>query len=461
MSNEFPIEDTLQEISEQLSFFQQGKLLAFEEEKMLRPENNQVCRPDLQIKDKSMHKYDDQHPKFKGMANSSISNLFRNTKSVKINDCNLFDFPADDNQSFFISLYYNKQNGWLVNSSNHSFLYFGDSKTIQEFNKPKLTFFNGKSLQINSSNIYYPLKIHSIGVQSQKSEIQSLGQFIQHVSSTKSSIPFENFIMSFKKCGSYPPVTLETAHFYSQIVEDPRFLFLITNLTSMQNEITNNYIAWTQTCGHFLRSLYPIIAFKYFNSITSESELFQKNNFILNFSASIYKNDPAFSLFCEAFDPPSEKVVDYFLSSLSSLHFSNLSQFVTITLYEESKRIFPDMNGPILVLTRIIFQTAFATLVLNRNSKYLPEIDQILTFCSFTASDKQLHNYFQLQIQRILQECLNKKEAVYFTKCGFTPLSYIHTLLQHSFTDVDELLNILNEIDLNEIIDEFKQKLSL
>lgn len=452
-----PTEDLLDSISKNLHFFKQGYIFSFEKDKLLQPKNSQPERPSI-FSNNTDHKYDGQHPTLCESKNYSISDLFRKKKTIDVMKINMFDVPIDVDRSFFISFSYEKQNGWFIRSKTESFLFFEETRAIEVLsNNLKITLLEDKYLKFNNQNALYQLKIYQTNsyqsIKKTKPDLQSICDFINRVLTSKKCFSYEYFLLSFKECGSYPSITIETLRFYHQIVEDPQFLYIISEMACLKNESSTDFIAWTEASGHFFKMLFQIISFEYFQSLRSPSDIFKSNSYLSYLTTTLFRMDSKFYKFCDIFNPPTENPIEYFLETFSEFQFDTFSTFILKTLFEEANRSFPNTDACYNALGNILFVRVLSTIVLQRDENLKHQMKQIFMIFKFETNDQHV-----IRLKEILKNKANSKiNELYIKRSGFTPLSHVQSLIKRILNNSDNFFDVIHKVNFGALLNNYKK----
>ncbi|OHT07715.1 hypothetical protein TRFO_23984 [Tritrichomonas foetus] len=463
------------QISIDLQFFKASPLLSFEKDKVLQTFPMKKGRESLFTGGDSS-KYLDRHPQLCA-PDPSTQNVFRGTIPITFDSIKLFDVPTESNQSFFIEIQVSKSpliNGWFLISDDYK-VFFNESDNSAE-PLPK-----GETISITDRRY---LKVGGLDKKfffcsnnSNKSESkgkklnQDIINLFEKYAGKKRCLSYEFLAKSILISGKYPTLCSSTLSFYRTIVENPQFLF-IYSLTSpaKQNQnneddenefkIQNDFIAddfhsWIEAAGHYLKTMFPVMAFQYFSSLKRLSYAFRddKDHFLTQLVLCVLQDDQNvikkldnFTSFLDTYE--------MILNQISELEFSPLSQFLLSTLLVEAKRAHPESRSHYIVFGRIF--KLLLSRIIDENVIHIEKLDRVAQLCNFT--DQVPQNISESFIQ-IIDEITEFKGKLYLKKSAFTSFTSVSAIIRRVFNNPEQFLDIIQSFDFAQLLEQYRQKL--
>ncbi|OHT14538.1 hypothetical protein TRFO_15076 [Tritrichomonas foetus] len=283
-----------------------------------------------------------------------------------------------------------------------------------------------------------------------------------------------NYDMNFKNKRSYekllacyttfnvlPPFNIYTLPFFRMIVEDPQFLFLISQMKYDKDTPHSFYQTWALAAGMNIKLLLPILVYMNFKNNRQQTTLLRGNNFLASLLTALLFLDSSlieFSHNMSTIKKPSEEDM---LSLFEKVNFNGFSRYILSVIYAEAKRVFPlSKAAGYYAISGIIFLRIMAKLMsVNVN---LQEISKLMKFFNLTdknqgGSEVAEENPHQVRFKKLIYEKIQMPKKYVFPVGARLNMAEIEVLIQRSFDEKQDFAVQVMKSEFPSIVAEYKE----
>ena len=437
------------QISEDLKFFKISPIFSFEKEKIFSINSSTIKREEL-IHNGNSTKYQDRKPHFCA-SNPSISNLFRGTFPVEFSTIRIFDIPTEANRSFFIGIKIGKSTGWFIHSLNYNIIFNESNNTETPLaSEVIIDSANGKYLKISDHPTNYPLLFADDDKQTKKLVLK----FIEDINKNKRAASYEILALSTLLFKSFPTINLSTLIYYRSVVENPQFLYLLSQLSNSVKYTAEDFHSWIEAAGHYIKTIFPMIVYHYFEKSKKISNVFIEDCFVSKIILCVLNDDEKLATNLDNFSNSFSSFATI-LSKMSTFKLTPLSQFFISTLLQEATRFFSDVDAQYICFGRLL-----NLLIVNLNDKKSNKIhteyfERFTNLCNFSD---QVPKDIISNFRRIIKQITDFKDPLYIKPSALTSLPSVSSLIYKAFANPNEFYQLVRSLDFANLLEQYREQ---
>lgn len=435
-------------LQNQIQNFRTFYILSHEKDKIFKFQNESktnFCRSILQKE--STNQYQNMHPSY-SITNYDLKDIFKTQRVRNIKDISIFDFNFDNNFYLFLLLkpkgFSQSKYAWLLYTKNGATIYYADEDTSEIIPDLSMISISGKSLIVPGEEEKKVFRICKFsGTREIAGKIKDPNQKF-----------YDLYGRAIQILKVTPPLKLKTKSFLRSIANDPRYLFLLSQIPYSREDSESQTFpfAWINACGFSLRTLLPLIIYLNFKELSSFSLILRSNSFITYILTTIVRKDSGFESFIEGMtNIPKENPCEYFVNEFAKAKFSPLCQFLFYCIYSEAKRAFPGKGTEYFAISGLLF------LRLMTPTLYAKSIDKAII--------SEIHHVFNFEkadtpISFRLKQLIDKYSS-FPDECNISLASslsdeYIDLLIKRPISKIDSFIELSCQISLASSWNDYK-----
>ena len=379
--------------------------------------------------------------------------IFSSFQIYQFNDFDPFSLQIIKNNYSFVRIYPknipNVKNAWIFFMEKSCQVYFVETDSIFNLPSPLELPLNLKSIDIsiNGEKELFSLYCRDSDKNKQRELLQTINE---------SDRSYEKFAKSLCAITSLPPFNSLTFSFFSSIVEDPQFLFFLSQLDHIRNDREEFYQTWCYTAGINIKLLIPLIININFRKLNHSQMILRANSFLSTLLTSLMKLDEGFLNFLdEMLKIDKTRPIEYFLEAFRKVEFSNLTVFILYTLSTEAYHIFPNHEAKFYSISGLLFLRMMSA---HMSARDIPssEVNILRNVFNFSPNADQSILSYIAQLKSLILEKINVKRNFVFQNDFRPAVSDVEDLIGRAYSQKDKFLEVVKTLDFSQLFKDYQ-----
>lgn len=253
-----------------------------------------------------------------------------------------------------------------------------------------------------------------------------------------------------------PPISPQTFSFYSYIVRNPYYLYILTKMDYKYQEDIPFYHSFAKATGPHFILIFSILVFETFQPLHSPSLILRSNNFLSATLTSLLRLDEGFISFCNRMSQiENNEPVDYFLNQFEQLELNIFSRVILNILFYLATNKFPNNKEVGFdAVSGVLFLRLMSRIMIH-NGVDIKILNTIRKFYNFGVESENIDRLKKLILQHIkLPKSIHFSDLTYLNQ--ELTADDILKVRDRSYLSNDSFIKAINSEDFSLAIQEYR-----